>query len=128
MRSFGFSSTTVVCGWTERVSQTFEPITRVVADHGRAAEDRGVGINHDAVFDRRMALLPADQIAVAVGGEAERPERHALIELDAVADLARLADHDARAVVDEEVLADLRAGMDVDPGARIGPIRSSSAG
>ena len=75
-----------------------------------------------------MPLRAAHQIAVAVGGEAQRPERHALIELHVVADLARLADHHAGAVVDEKMLADLGARMDVDARSANGPIRSSSAG
>ena len=75
-----------------------------------ATEDRGVGVNHDAVFERRVPLAAANQIAVAVGGKAQRTKRHALIQLHVLADIGRFADHDARAVIDEEVLADLRAG------------------
>ena len=48
--------------------------------------------------------------------EALRPERHRLIEAHVAADDRRLADHDARSVVDEEAFADLRARMDVDAG------------
>ena len=51
---------------------------------------------------------------------AERAERHALIELDVVADDRRLADDDAGAVVDEEIFADLRAGVDVNAGRTVG--------
>ena len=39
-----------------------------------------------------------------------------------LADLGGFADHDAGAVVDEEVVADLRAGVDVDAGAAVGPL------
>jgi len=52
-------------------------------------------------------------------GHAERAERDALIELHVVADEARLADDDAGAMVDEEALADARARVDVDAGARV---------
>ena len=38
------------------------------------------------------------------------------------ADLARLADDDASAVIDEEVIPDRRAGVDVDAGSRMGPL------
>ena len=38
------------------------------------------------------------------------------------ADLTRLADDDASAVIDEEVIADRRAGVDVDAGPRMGPL------
>ena len=39
-----------------------------------------------------------------------------MIELDVVADDRRLTDDDACTVVDEEVFADLRTGVDVDTG------------
>ena len=61
--------------------------------------------------------LSGHGVAVA---RAERAERHALIELDVVADDRRLADDDAGAVVDEEVFADLGAGVDVDAGRAVG--------
>ena len=51
---------------------------------------------------------------------AERAERHALIELDVIADDRCLADDDAGAVVDEEILADLRTGVDVDTCRAVG--------
>ena len=54
--------------------------------------------------------------------ERERAERDALVELHVVADHARLADDDARAVVDEEPLADRRAGVDVDARLRVGEL------
>ena len=48
-------------------------------------------------LDRRVALA---------GREAGAAERDALVERDVVADLGRLADHDAHAVVDEQPVAD----------------------
>ena len=41
-----------------------------LADHGPAAEDRGVGVDDHLVFDRRVALagLPADADARVPGG------------------------------------------------------------
>ena len=56
--------------------------------------------DHDVVLDRRVALAAR---------EARAAERDALVERHVVADLGRLADHDAGAVVDEERLADPRA-------------------
>ena len=53
MRSCGFSMATTVYGSTLCVSQTFEPIDGMVADHGVAAEDRGVGVDDDVVLERR---------------------------------------------------------------------------
>src|SRR5688572_11283967 len=84
---------------------------RDAPEHGRARVDRHV------VLDDRVARLALDQ---AAGGlvdlEALRAERHALVERDAITDDRGLADHDAGAVVDEELAADRRAGVDVDAG------------
>src|SRR5688572_25408504 len=76
---------------------------RALADHGVAAEDRGVRVDRDVVLQRRMALL-AD--VEAAGLVRERGERNAVVELHPVADHARLAHHDAGAMIDEEVAAD----------------------
>ena len=61
-----------------------------------------------------------EHITLLVVLEALGTERHTLIERHVVADDARLADDDTRAVVDGEVLAYLRPGVDVDAGLRVG--------
>ena len=58
---------------------------------------------------RRVAL------AADAGGRVGAAQRDVLVDGDVVADLGGLADH-GEAMVDEEVRADLRAGMDVDRG------------
>ena len=56
---------------------------------------------------------------MALAADARRrvgaAQRDMLVDGDVVADLGALADH-AEAVIEEEALADLRAGMDVDRG------------
>jgi hypothetical protein len=79
-----------------------------VSDRHRA-EQLGAGADRDVVLNGGMALAAR---------EAGAAERDALVERHPVTDLGRLADHDPGAVVDEEVLADLRRGMDLDPGDR----------
>ena len=64
-------------------------------------------------------LTFAEDVPVLVAREAERAERDALVDLDAIADLGRLADDDAGAVVDEEAAADRGAGVDVDAGLAV---------
>ena len=59
------------------------------------------------IAERRVAPLPA---------VAGTPERHPLVQQYVVTDDTRLADDDSHAMVDEEALADGRAGMDLDPG------------
>src|SRR3954451_8605182 len=68
-----------------------------VADHGVTAEDRRVGVDHDIVADRRVALDARHAFL-----DAEGAERDALVELDARAEHRGLADDDAGAVVDRE--------------------------
>ena len=101
---------TVVPATTERRQPDARADHRAAADDRLAAEDRGVGVDHHAVLDRRMAFLAADEIALRVGGETQRAEGDALVELHPLADLRGLADHHAGAVVDEEVAADLAPG------------------
>src|SRR5690242_2100635 len=80
---------------------------RALAD-GEAAEDLGTCTDNHARAKRRMAFLTAIERRAA--------ERHALVNRAAVADLRRLADNDAHAVIDEHARANLRAGMDLDAG------------
>ena len=67
-----------------------------------------------------MALRAANQRTIAVGLEAQGAERHPLIHLHVVADVAGFADHHAGAVVDEKAVTNGRARMDVDAGLRVG--------
>jgi hypothetical protein len=51
---------------------------------------------------------------------------HTLVDRAVVADLRRLADHDAHAVVDEDAPADRRAGVDLDAGEKPRQMRDES--
>ena len=62
----------------------------------KRADDLGARAHHDVVAERGMPLLAL---------EAGAAERHALEQGHVLADLRRLADHDAHAVVDEEAAA-----------------------
>ena len=84
-----------------------------VAD-GDRTEQLGPGADRDVVLHGRVALA---------GLEARAAERDALVHRHVVADLSRLADHDAHAVVDEQPLADLRRRVDLDPGQRAREVR-----
>ena len=79
-----------------------------VADRDRA-QQLGAGADRDVVLDRRVALAAREPGAA---------EGDALVERHPVADLGRLADHDAGPVVDEQVGADPGRRMDLDPGHR----------
>ncbi len=88
----------------------------VVADRKRA-EHLCAGRNEHVVADGRVAL------AGVLAGTAER---NTVVNRAVVADLGGLADDDAHAVVDEQALADLRAGMDLDAGHMPRKLREST--
>src|SRR5690554_1146325 len=79
-------------------------------DDGLAAMHRGPSVNRHAIFKRRMTLP-----LIFASRDGERAERDALVELHIIAEDGRLADDDARAVIDEEALADHGARVDIDP-------------
>ncbi|OBQ28945.1 MAG: hypothetical protein AN487_24280, partial [Anabaena sp. CRKS33] len=79
-------------------------------------EHRRVRVDGHVVLHRGVALGAADEPALGVAGERERPERDALVDGAAGPDHGGLADHHARAVIDEETGPDRGAGMEVDPG------------
>ena len=89
----------------------------VPADHGVAAQDRGAGVDGHIVLDGGMPPLAPEALA-APGGQSA--QGHALVDLDPGADHAGLADDDAGAVVDEEMVADGGAGVDIDARFAVG--------
>src|SRR5262249_19101985 len=62
----------------------------VVADDGIAAQDGCVGVDDHLVFQRRVPLPATDDVARGVARERQRPQRHALIQFDVPANVARL--------------------------------------
>ena len=98
-----------------RVIHADEPITEWWPITVSPAEDRRIGVDHDLIFDRRVAFGFANDLAgLCVAGKGSSAQGDALVELHAVADLGRLADDHARAVIDEESPADRGPGVDVD--------------
>src|SRR5262249_22848060 len=70
------------------------------------SENFRAGADDDAGFQSRMALAV---------NELRSAERDALIERHVIADLGRLADDGAHAVIDENPLSDDRTRMNFDP-------------
>lgn len=79
-----------------------------------SAEYRRVGVDHDMVFDCRMAFDVTQILSTFIFREAERAEGDSLIDLDMIPDDAGLSDDDSCSVVDKEVAAERRLGMNVD--------------
>ena len=69
------------------------------------------------VFDVGVTFHPFDRIAVLIEFERFRPEGDVLIKFHVVPDPRGFADHDAGAVVDEEMRTDLGPGVEVGAGA-----------
>src|SRR5262249_60582971 len=76
-------------------------------------------VNTNAVFDRRVTLFSTQPLP---GPERTGDERDTLVKFHVCADLCRFTNNDAGAVVDEEMRADLRAGMNIDSGAAMRPL------
>ena len=91
---------------TSWITTELAPIFERAADHDRP-EQLGARADHHLVADGRVALAAR---------EAGAAERHALVHRHVVADLGRLADHDAGPVVDEEPASDAGGGMDLHAG------------
>ena len=108
--------TTVVFGGTSWITTEFAPTLApwpTVIGPSSLAPDA----DRDVVLDGRVALA---------GGEAGAAQRDALEQGHAVADLRRLAHHDAGAVVHEEVAPDPGRGMDLDAGHDAARIRQQT--
>src|SRR5690606_14780933 len=86
---------------------------------GDAPQDGGPGVNHHVVLDDRVARQAFFQLAVFARRETLGAQGHHLVEPYAVADDGGFADDHARAMVDEEALADGGARVDVDARVRV---------
>lgn len=84
----------------------------IVADSD-SSENSGVGIYRDMVSDNRVSW-DVDRPSTLVVDEVFCAERHALIEGDMMPDDTSLPYHYARAMVDGEILTNLRTGVDID--------------
>src|SRR5262247_81576 len=95
----------------------------MVSDSGLPAENRRLSIDRHVIFDVGVTLNALDGLTVFVAGKAQRAEGDSLVDLDSVADDRGFTDHDARAVVDKESLADRGPRMDIDSGVGVRPFR-----
>ena len=94
-------------------------VRRHVVDDHRVGADLRVGTDLDRAEQLRAGAdhhLVADGRVALAAREARAAERDALVHRHVVADLGRLPDHDAGAMVDEQAAPDLRGGVDLDPG------------
>ena len=92
----------------------------VFADDGISAHDGGPRVDGNVIFDRRMALLASQTLALR---QRTRDQAHSLVHLHMIANNGRLPDDRSGAMVHEEVRADLGARVQVHPGADVRPLR-----
>jgi hypothetical protein len=90
-----------------------------VSPDGHRPEQLGARADRDVVVEGRVALASREPGAA---------QRHALVERHPVADLGGLRDHHSGAVIDEEVLADLRRRVDLDAGDRAARVGDGARG
>ena len=91
----------------------------VVTD-GDASEDGGSRVYDHVVFHDGVTRQAFDQTFIITFGETLRAKGYTLIYANIVADNGGLADYRSGAMVNEEVFADGRAGVDVDTCVRMG--------
>ena len=70
-----------------------------IAEDGISPENSGAGIDHATVTDSRMALDSSDGIPLTVGLQPLSAESDRMIDPHVGADLRRLTDNDAGAMV-----------------------------
>jgi hypothetical protein len=109
----------VAAGWHAAREPDVAADGRSLPD-GDPAKNGGTGIDDDLVLDDRMARQPLLQVAFPVSGETFRTQGYALVHAHPLTDDRSFTDDDARAVVDEEACAYVRARMDVDAGLAVG--------
>lgn len=119
----GRGSTRLVNCTTERsgtddVSHTLPPITESIPHMCGAAQDGGVGVDHDIVADGGVSLAILQLLA-----DRQRPQRHALIDTHPITDLARFTNHHTGTMIDGKRGADSGTRMDVDTGLAMRPLR-----
>ncbi len=68
-----------------------------------------------------MAFSPFDHRAIGVAWKGERTQRHALIDLDVIADLGGFTDDHTGPVIDKKPVTDGGAGMNIDAGPQMCP-------
>ena len=95
------------------------------AANGDAAQDGSARINDNIVFNDRMPCIALDKYTVIVFQEPFGAQGNRLIDAHMPADHGGFAYDHAGAVVDEKTLADLRAGMNINPGSRVGQLGDS---
>src|SRR4030095_9873483 len=113
-------------GWDTLHEKNVAADCRSCTNHGFATQNRGSGVNRHVILDRWVAFSPFFDFAVLVFLKAARAERNRVVKLNTRADLRRLADHYASAMIDEKIFADLRAWMNIDAGSAVRPLRHDS--
>ena len=81
---------------------------------GDSAQDGGVGIHDDIVFQDRVARDSLDRVAVLIEWKTLGSEGYTLLEFHVVADDAGGSDYHTRSMVDGEVVTDGSLWIDID--------------
>src|SRR6185437_15059323 len=99
---------------------------RGAAPYRNASEDCRPRIDHDIVFNNRMAGLAFGESAAFVDRETLRAKGDRLIEPHAFADDGRLSDHNSGTVIDKKTGTYASSRMNVDAGLRVRQLRDDA--
>ena len=89
-------------GWDTAVERDTGTDQGSCTDHCCAAKNRGVAVDRDAIFQSRVTLCPANQVAVFIARKRPGSQSHALIQRDMRTDLTRFSDDNTGSMIDEE--------------------------
>ena len=112
------------CAWWYRPRQpNVSADDRTFSDDRVSAQDGGSGVNHDIIFNGRVALEATDQSSCIIFRKTKRSQRDTLIEFDILANHGGFSNDDSRSVIDKKVMSNLSTRMDIDSGLRVGNFR-----
>ena len=88
--------------------------------NGDTPQNRRARINHHIILNDRMAWMAFLQLPRLIRRKALGTQGHSLIDPHTFADDCGFSYHHTRAVIDKETAANLRAGVDINAGGRMG--------
>src|ERR1700724_4819670 len=87
-----------------------------------SSQNGGICIDRNPILNIWMSLAALFNSALIIFWEAPRSQGNPVIELYVVSDNAGFSDDDTGSVIDKEIVTDLGAWMNIDPGSAMGPL------
>jgi hypothetical protein len=92
------------------------------SDRRLSSQNGGIWIDRNPILNVGVSLAALFNPALIIFLEAPRSQGNPMIELYMVTDNAGFSDDDTSSVIDKEIVTDLGAWMNIDPGSAMGPL------